>query len=140
VIRRFASLTRERTGATALEFGLVAALFLPLCLAIIGGGLLMWTKGALQSTASLTARCAAIEAPHCSNIANFAVATAAGWVFPGIIAPDDVQHSIVCRSTVPFMKVTITSHFWSRGVLATPLSGVTLSAVAFFPMGAPVCS
>jgi Flp pilus assembly pilin Flp len=140
VISWLAGLRRERTGATALEFGLVAALFLPLCLAVIGSGLLMWTKGALQSTASLTARCAAIEAPHCSNIANFAVVTAAGWVFPGIIAPDDVQHSVVCRSTLPFMKVTITSRFWSRGVLARPLSGITLSVDAFFPTVAPICS
>jgi Flp pilus assembly pilin Flp len=136
---RTRNLARERSGATTLEFGLVASIFLPLCIAVISGGLLMWTKAALHSTASLTARCAAIESSKCSNISEFAVATAAGWVFPGIISPADVQHSIVCRSMVPFMKVTIISQFWARGVLPSPLSGMTLTADAYFPANAPSC-
>ena len=137
---RVTDLARGRSGATALEFGLVAGIFLPLCLAIISGGLLMWTKGALQSTASLTARCAAVESANCNNVPEFAVATAASWLFPGVIAPADVQHSIVCRSTVPFVKVTITSTFWSEGVLPQPLNKIILVADAFFPASAPPCS
>jgi Flp pilus assembly pilin Flp len=136
---RFTDLARGRSGATALEFGLIAGIFLPLCLAIISGGLLMWTRGALQSTASLTARCAAIESTNCGNVPEFAVATAASWLFPGVIAPADVQHSIVCRSTVPFVKVTITSMFWSGGVLPRPLNRIGLSADAFFPANLPSC-
>jgi hypothetical protein len=64
----------------------------------------------------------------------------ASWAFPGIISPADVQHSIVCRSTVPFVKVTIVCRFWAGGLLPPPLSGMTLSADAYFPANAPSCS
>jgi Flp pilus assembly protein TadG len=132
-------LSRARRGATALEFGLVASIFLPLCLGIIGGGLLMWTKAALQSAAALTARCTAIQSTRCTDIAEFAVAQAATWTFPGIIAPADVHHSVVCRSTVPFVKVTIICRFWAGSVLPPPLNRITLDANAYFPASAPSC-
>jgi Flp pilus assembly protein TadG len=66
MIRR-RSLARERNGATALEFALVAGVFIPLSLGILDTGLLMWTKGTLQTTAALTARCAAIASPDCTD-------------------------------------------------------------------------
>jgi Flp pilus assembly protein TadG len=138
--RRLADLRRAQSGATALEFGLVASLFIPLCLAIIGAGLLMWTRGALQSVAAQTARCAAIEAANCPDIADYAVSAAATWTFPGVINADDVQQSVVCRFAVPFVMVTITSRFWAGSALPGPFSGITLSSVAYFPTTAPSCS
>ena len=139
---RCKNLARERSGTTALEFALIASVFLPLCLAILDAGLLMWTKGALQSTASLTARCAAITSPDCSDAQQFAVTTAGKWVFSGIITKVNVSPApaIVCIASVPYMKVTITCQFWARGLLPPPLNGKSLTSVAYFVVAALPCS
>jgi Flp pilus assembly protein TadG len=138
----FRSLLRERIGATALEFALVAGVFLPLCLAIFDAGLLLWTKGALQSTASLTARCAAITSPGCTDAQQFAVTNAGNWVFAGIITKVNVSPApaIVCIASVRFMMVTITCQYWAGVVLPPPLNGHTLTAVAYFPVAPSACS
>jgi Flp pilus assembly protein TadG len=146
---RLRNLPRDRSGAAALEFALIVGVFLPLCLGILEAGLLLWTQGALQSTASLTARCAAIASPNCSavpgafnvpGVQQFAVTTAGNWVFPGIIANTTANFTpapaTVCLSSVSYMKVTITSTFWAGGVLPPPLSGLKLTSVAYFPVGA----
>lgn len=135
------SLRCDRSGAAALEFGLVAGVFLPLCLAILEGGFLLWTQGVLQSTASLTARCAAIASPSCADVQQFAVTTAGNWVFPGIISKADVTPApaVVCVAHSTFMMVTITCRFWAGSVLPPPLGGKMLSAVAYFPASAAPC-
>lgn len=137
--RWLVNLYRDRSGATALEFGLVASVFIPLCLAIFGAGFLMWTRGALQSVAAQTARCAAIQGTECADVTGYAISTATSWTFPRVIARDDVEQALVCRSAVPFVRVTITSHFWSSG-LPAPFKGITLNSVAEFPTTGSNCS
>jgi Flp pilus assembly protein TadG len=138
---RPAALWRDRKATTAVEFALVGSIFIPLCLAILDTGLLMWTKGALQSTAALTARCAAILSPDCTDSRAFAVATAGRWVFPGIITDVDVTPApaVVCITHSQFMKVTITSSYWAGTTLTAPFSGKTLTSVAYFPVAAAAC-
>jgi Flp pilus assembly protein TadG len=136
---RFGNPWRERSGSTALEFALIASVFLPLCLGILEAGLLMWTQGALQSIASFTARCAAIASPDCTTGTNhtaqlYAVAAANSWVFTGIIASANVTSTTTCVSSVRYQKVTITSAYWAGGLLPPPLNGKTLTSVAYFPV------
>jgi Flp pilus assembly protein TadG len=137
----FGTLRRRRGGATAVEFALVAGLFLPLCLAIFDAGLLLWTKGALQSVASLTARCAAISSANCPNAQTFAVTSAGTWVFPGVISSVNVTPApaTVCISNVSLMKVTIVCQYWAGALLPPPLNGHTLTAVAYFPATPSAC-
>ena len=137
----FGNLRRARSGSTAVEFALIAGVFLTLCMGILEAGLLMWTQGALQSTASLTARCAAIVSPDCTTGATpgtpqYAAAAANSWVFPGIIVNPSVNvvSTTVCTSSVLYQKVTITSTYWAGSLLPPPLNGKTLTAVAYFPM------
>jgi uncharacterized membrane protein len=134
-------LLRRRNGSTAIEFAIVAAVFLPLCLAIIDAGLLMWTQGTLQSTASLTARCAALTSPLCTNPSQFAVTTAGNWVFPNIITVANVTPAptVVCVAHLSLMMVTITCPYWAGTVLPPPLNGRTLTAVAYFPVAGAAC-
>jgi len=130
----FGNLLRRRGGATAVEFALVAGLFLPLCLGIFDAGLLLWTKGSLQSVASLTARCAAISSANCPNAQTFAVTSAGIWVFPNIISNANVvQAPGACISHVSLMQVTITCQYWAGVVLPPPLNGKTLTVFAYFP-------
>ena len=136
----FGNLRRARSGSTAVEFALIAGVFLTLCMGILEAGLLMWTQGALQSTASLTARCAAIASPDCTTGATpgtpqYAVAAAKSWVFSGIISNSNVvSTTTACTSGVIYQKVTITSTYWAGSLLPPPLNGKTLTAVAYFPM------
>ncbi len=142
---RLGFLLRKRDGAaTAIEFALVAGIFLPLCLAIVDAGLLLWTQGTLQSTAALTARCAAILSPLCtnplSNPQQFAVTAAGKWVFAGIITPANVTAAPACISTASYIKVTINCPYWAGAVLPPPLNGRTLTAVGYFPVPGPPCT
>jgi len=134
-------LSRARSGATIVEFALVAGIFLPLCLAIFDAGLLLWTKGVLQSTAALTARCAALSSPDCANVQQFAVTAAGNWIFAGIISGANLTPApaVVCVSHVNLMKVTITCPFWAGVILPPPLNGKTLTAVAYFPVAGAAC-
>lgn len=131
----------QRSGTAALEFGLIAGVFIPLCLGVFDGGLLLWTKGALQSTASLTARCAAITSPSCTDAQQFAVTTAGSWIFPGIITKLDVSPApaIVCLAHASFMMVTITCRFWAGGILPPPFNSSVLTSVAYFPVATAPC-
>ena len=125
----------ERRGAAALEFALVAGLFLPLCLGILDAGLLFWTKGALQSTAALAARCVAIASASCPDPGAFAVTIAGNWIFPGIISKPDVTKTTVCTSTVSYTKITITTKFWAGGLLPPPFNNRSLTVTAYHPAG-----
>ena len=139
-MRHIRILRRERSGATALEFAIISGVFLPLCMAIVGAGLLLWTKGALQSVASLTARCAAISSTDCTDVQQFAVTTGGRWIFPGIIVKADVTPApaIVCISQASYMKVTINCRFWAR-IVPAPFNNKTLTAIAYFPVARPAC-
>jgi hypothetical protein len=138
---RFGNLRQDCRGAFAIEFAIIAAVFLPLCLGIFDAGLLMWTQGTLQSTASLTARCAALASPLCTNPKQFAVTTAGNWVFPKIIAVANVTPTpaVVCVGHVTLMMVTITCPYWAGTLLPPPLNGRTLTAVAYFPVAGAAC-
>jgi Flp pilus assembly protein TadG len=134
-------LLHNRAGATALEFALIAGIFLPLCLAIFDAGLLLWTQGVLQSTAALSARCAAVSSPNCTNVKQFAVTSAGNWIFSGIISQANVTPApaVVCISHTNLMMVTITCPYWAGVVLPPPLNGKTLTAVAYFPVVGAAC-
>jgi len=129
----------ERSGAATVEFGLIAGIFLPLCLAILDGGLLLWTAGTLQSSASLTARCAALASPDCSDVQQFAVDRAANWAFSGVIARTDVSSAVVCISHTSYQMVTITCQFWAGSLLPPPLNGKALTSVAYHPNSSTAC-
>ena len=61
-------------GTTAVEFAVIASVLLPMLFASLSLGFLMWTHNALQSTATLSARCVALGSSLCAaNPAQFAV-------------------------------------------------------------------
>ncbi len=136
----FRDLPRRRGGSTAIEFAIVASVFIPMCLAIFDAGLLLWTKGTMQSVASLTARCAAINSANCASAKEFAVAQEGTWAFPGVITTANVTTApATCISHVAYMKVTVTCPYWAGALLPPPLNGKTLTVVAYFPSAAAAC-
>lgn len=78
----------ERSGASAVEFALVAPVFLLLLFGMIECARLFWTTHALHETAIATARCMGIPQLECEdggaysseNAIAFAKSKAAGWL------------------------------------------------------------
>lgn len=112
---------RSRGAVISLEFAIVATVLIPLTSAIIEAGLLLWTQTAMQSVASLTARCAAIGSALCSgSVQAYAVTLANNWTFAGAITTANVTVTTVatCNSASgSFEQVAISFPTWSKMVL-----------------------
>jgi Flp pilus assembly protein TadG len=136
----------DRTGSTAVEFAIVSAVFLPLCLAIMQLGVLMWAQGTMQSTASQVARCLAIGSPSCTGSnsgTSYATSTWEQWIFSQITGSSYMTVTPtagLCSSSISYVEVQITCTYW--GWLTNPfITGgktktlSTLTATAYFPSG-----
>lgn len=90
------NLFRERSGASAVEFALVAPIFLLMLFGMIEFARLFWTTHALHETAIATARCMGIPQLECEaggaynseSAIAFARSKAAGWLIQ--IAPTEI--------------------------------------------------
>jgi Flp pilus assembly protein TadG len=65
MFRRFA---RNKDGTTAVEFAMTAPLFVALLLAVIEGGLMLWTQLGIQHGSEAAARCASVNATACATV------------------------------------------------------------------------
>lgn len=73
------------SGASAVEFAIIAPVFLLLLFAAIEGGLLLWTQLGLQHGVELAARCASVNTSVCGSAAaiqDFAAQQAFGLNVP----------------------------------------------------------
>ena len=109
------SLLADCRGIAALEFALVGPVFL-LLLAFLGqASLLLWTKNAIQTVASQTARCTAVGAPDCTSQANseaFPQRQMVTWGVAGFVPSIDVsvQPGVTCNNAAGrFSSVTVRS-------------------------------
>jgi Flp pilus assembly protein TadG len=134
----------REAGTTSLEFALVCSTLIVVILGILGLGLMVWTQQALQASAELTARCVTLGATTCANAQQFAVNTVSTWSFSGVVTTGNVwvQSGATCTSTNghvaagKFTVVTISSNYWTGGLLPAPFSAVTLTATACYPSAA----
>ncbi len=62
-------LCQNDSGASAVEFAIVAPAFLLLLFAAIEGGLLLWTQLGLQHGVEVAARCASVNTSLCGTAA-----------------------------------------------------------------------
>ncbi len=129
------ALARDARGATAIEFALLAPVFLLLLFGILEVGRLVWVKQVLTETAYSAARCAALAAPckAASDVQGYAAARALRWglkVDAGLV---DYTASTACDGNAGMVQVTVSYSF------ASPLSGflpalpATVQAHGCFP-------
>ncbi len=139
-------ITAAEGGATAVEFALVAPMFLMLVFGAIEFGRVLWTEQALQEAAIAGARCMAIAQgtkPNgsCTASGSYSYTTtyvqnvASGW---GLTLPNagiSLNNSASCGGTGGFSKVTLTKTFTSAVPLLVHLSagGITLTASGCYP-------
>jgi Flp pilus assembly protein TadG len=131
-LTRFAAQTR---ATTSVEFALVGSMMLMATFGTLDLGILLWTQNALQSTASLAARCAAISSPLCTDVPSYAADLANYWIMSGAISAGDVRVTSVgtCNgASGSFQQVTITSSLWANA-LPWPFSAMTQTISACYP-------
>ncbi|MGH7112305.1 MAG: TadE family protein [Stellaceae bacterium] len=129
----------------AIEFALVFPMFLALVFGTIEYGRLLWTREALQETATAGARCMAMSYSPCASGGNYSPANtisyvqqvAQGWglsIPRANITPQSGQN-VSCGGTSDFSKVLITYTFTSvvPKIVLLPAGGVTLNATACYP-------
>ena len=82
---RLRRLWADRSGASALEFGLLLPVFVPLIFGVIEFGQVFWTQTALQHAVEMAARCATINSTTCGTASltqTYAATQAYGLTFP----------------------------------------------------------
>ncbi|WP_245653427.1 TadE/TadG family type IV pilus assembly protein [Sphingomonas pituitosa] len=112
-------LLADRRGATAIEFGLLAPVFLLLLFGLIEMGRLLWVKQVLTETAYSAARCGALASPCKTqgDIRSFAAARGARWGIRIDASLIDYAAAATCDGNAGSVQVTI------RYAFASPLSG-----------------
>ncbi|MFZ5747240.1 MAG: TadE/TadG family type IV pilus assembly protein [Pseudomonadota bacterium] len=134
-LNAFTRLARHRQAATAVEFALVAPLFLGLLFGVIETGRLMWMRGTLDEVAYSTARCMTISSA-CATLAqqrSYAVARAASY---GVtIASTNVTATAGsdCDGNGASNKITIAQPFHSSLTRFLPFLPTSVSVHACFP-------
>jgi Flp pilus assembly protein TadG len=127
-------------GVAAIEFALVAPIFLGLIFGTIEYGRLLWTKQALQQTAIAGARCMAIaqgviqDSPCAAGgTTSYIQSVASGWGLS--LQSSNITLSSSCGSTSGFSQVTLTSTFNTPvpAIVLLAAGGTTLTATACYP-------
>jgi Flp pilus assembly protein TadG len=134
-------LFEDRRGATAVEFALVAPVFLMFMFLIIDGSRMVWTYQTLQEVATNSARCAALKLTACADNASVQTYAAARAVASGVplgaasVTLSNVAASATgCKaSPVAMVKVAINAPYQGATTLLLPTSVTTLTTEACFP-------
>jgi Flp pilus assembly protein TadG len=128
---------KDQNGAVALEFAIVGSILITAILGAIELGLLFWTRNALEMTAAMTARCAALRSSSCADPKAYAQALAGSMVTANILKNGTVTvttpSSCYTTSTAytGYTQVTISTSFWGN-VLVGPLPGTTVTVSACY--------
>lgn len=135
-------LLRDRWGASAVEFALVAPVFLLMLLGMIEFARMFWTTHALHETAIATARCMGIPQLECEDSGiysheksiAFARSKAAGWLIK--IEPAEVflERNSTCSGLDGLSKVVIEHEFTTVApkILTSLAGGTKLKAEACY--------
>lgn len=114
-------------GAAAVEYAIVAPVFLMFVFGTLEAGRLIWLQVTLDRAVAMTARCAAVNTSVCGTTAlmrTYAVAQAPGKAFPAATFSMTSTSSNVCVSAA-----------YSFSFVATYIYGASkpLTAKACFP-------
>lgn len=126
-------------GATAVEFALVAPVFLMFMMLLLEGGRMLWTQQTLQQIAFAAVRCSALAATACANdtaTRTYAVAQrAAGTrtLTTAMVAVTPSSTGTTCAAT-GMRVVTITMPFQATIFHLLPAAPANVIARACFPV------
>lgn len=125
----------DARGATAIEFALLAPVFLLLLFGMIEVGRLVWVKQVLTEASYSAARCAALAAPckAASDVQGYAAARALRWGLKVDGAQVVYTASTACDGNAGMVQVTISYAFASPLTGFLPALPATVQAHGCFP-------
>lgn len=129
-------LLSDRRGVTAVEFALVAPVFMMFMFLIIDGARAVWTYQALQEVATNSARCAALGVTGCKtsgDVQSYAVARAAANGVKLTAGAVTLTNAATCSSVAGMTKVAISSAYQGASTKLLPSSVTTLNTESCFP-------
>ncbi|MGH7054362.1 MAG: TadE/TadG family type IV pilus assembly protein [Stellaceae bacterium] len=137
------TLRRAEGGNVAIEFALVFPMFLALVFGTIEYGRLLWTREALQETATVGARCMAMSYSACASGGSYSAADTTIYIqgvasLWGLTIPSGnitLNTNATCGGTTGFSAVSITTTFTSAvpKIVLLPAGGTALNATACYP-------
>lgn len=137
------ALRRAEGGNVAIEFALVLPMFLALVFGTVEYGRLLWTREALQETATVGARCMALSNSACASGGSYNAADTTSYIQRvarnwGLTIPNaniTLTPNATCGGTTGFSEVSITTTFTSvvPRIVLLPAGGVSLNATACYP-------
>lgn len=138
------TLGRAQNGATAVEFALVAPMFLALLFGTFEFGRALWAQQALQEIAISGARCMALPQSACASAGTHTYNAARTMTYIqqvanqwGVSLPSaniNQNSTANCGGTSGFSKVSVAITFQSVVPnLVNMLGGIPLTATACFP-------
>ena len=140
--RPLARFAAAASGATAVEFGILAVPFLMIVCGTMEFGRVMWTREALEQTAITGARCMGLSQSSCGMggvysagmTQNYVIAQATQW---GVTLTSDnimLDNSATCGGVAGFSQVKLAYTFKTvLPQLINALANADLKAVACFP-------
>lgn len=140
--RSIRNLFRTCSGASAVEFALVAPVFLLMLFGMIEFARLFWTTHALHETALATARCMGIPQLECEdggaysaeNAIAFARSKAAGWLIELDLSAIVLDRNSSCHGVGGLSRVSIDYRFTTvvPNFLTSLAGGTQLKAEACY--------
>jgi Flp pilus assembly protein TadG len=125
---KLAALWVDRSGTSALEFGLTAPLFFAFLFGVMEFGLLMWTQVGMQHAVEVTARCATVNTTLCpANNPSVITAYASQQAFGLSLPSSTFSYSAAACGN----QVSASYQFQFPQILN--LAPLALTAVACFP-------
>ncbi len=129
-------LARDLRGVTAVEFALVAPVFMMFMFMIVDGARAVWTYQTLQQVATDTARCAGLGVTGCETsgeVQTYAVNRAAGFGVKLAAAAVTLTPSTSCSSIAGMTKVAISTSYQGATTKLLPSNLSTLATDSCFP-------
>jgi len=134
--QRFALLRRDRRGVTAVEFALVAPVFMMFMFLIIDGARAVWTYQTLQEVATNSARCAALGLTGCKTqgeVQTYASARAAASGVKLATTAITLTTGATCQLMTGMTKVVISTSYQGATTKLLPTTVSTLDTESCFP-------
>lgn len=141
-VSRARKFRKDNTGASALEFALVALPFLLLVIGTIEFSRLLWTRQAMQSLAISTARCMGVLQDNCAASGSYSstrttaylISQAAAIGVPLVATNMSLNAGASCGAIGGFSSVSIAYKFTTVTPIVSGLvGGIPLTATACFP-------
>ncbi len=128
-------LLRSTRGASAVEFALLAPVFLLMLFGIIEGSRMLWLRQTLGEVAYSTVRCMSVSS-SCNTIdkqQNYAVTRASQYGVKLTTTNLAIQPNVTCEGNAASNQVAITAAFRSPVAGLVPGIPANITATACFP-------